>query len=188
MKTAIGIFFLLMALGLVKTTRPSVFVFFSFLRERAIGKSLACLVAVVLQVGVGYLLVTTGIDFIRKPKQAAGVENVREFIASIESANRATRVLNKGPGCSIMSAADADEMMRHYREALVHAEKVDAAFLEQKYHGWGDHFDQEYRTGLRLVLQGNQTAEAPKSLSGQHLMDSWGTWFDANVEDIRGLR
>ncbi|GKT07170.1 hypothetical protein [Desulforhabdus sp. TSK] len=188
MKTAVGILFLLMALGLVKTTIPPFIVFCSSLRERAIGKAFACFVAVVLQVALGYLLVTTGIDFIRKPPSPGDVVNLQEFIASIDSANQATRVVNKGPGYSIMSSEDADQMMKHYRQALAHAEKVDADFLEQKYKGWGQHFDREYRAGLRLVIRGNETADARISLSGQQLMDSWGTWFNANVEAIKRLK
>lgn len=168
MRTAIGIFLLLMALGLVKTTLPPFIAFFSFLRERSFGKAIPCLLAVVLQVGLGYLLVTTGIDFIRNPSGSGDAVNLQEFIASIDSANQATRVVNKGPGYSIMSSEDADQMMKHYKQALAHAEKVDAEFLEQKYMGWGQHFDQEYRAGLRLVIRGHETADARSPCQGNN--------------------
>lgn len=189
MKTAIGIFFILMALGLIKTTLPPFLVFFSFLRERAFGKAVTCLLAVVLQVGLGYLLVTTGINFIRsKPASSGDAANLREFIAAMESANRASQAVNRGTPYSIMSEEDAEDMMQHYRAALAHAEKVDTDFLDAKYDGWGTHFRDEFRAGLRLVIAGNDNADASKSLAGQRLMDSWGDWFNQNVENIRKLR
>jgi hypothetical protein len=106
----------------------------------------------------------------------------------MEAANRATRVINKGPGYALMSQADTDEMLSHYREALSHAEKVDTAFLESKYRGWGTHFDSEFRAGLRLVLKANETADAATSIRGQQLMQAWGEWYAANVEKIRQLQ
>ncbi len=188
MRMAIGIFLLLMALGVVISTLPPVAAFFALLSKRAIGNSLACLIAVLIQLTVGYFLVTTGLDFIHSPKQTTGVENVHQFIASLEAKNRATRVVNKGPGNAIMSSSDADEMMENLRLALAHAENVDPALLEKKYRGWGDHFEREYRAGLRLVVEGHETVDVLKSSSGKRLLDAWGNWFDAHIEDIRRLR
>ncbi len=109
------------------------------------------------------------------------------FNDSMEAANRATRVINKGPGYAVMSEADTDEMLLHYREALSHAEKVDIAFLESKHPGWGSHFDSEFRAGLRLVLKANESADAAISIRGQQLMAAWGEWYATNVGKIRKL-
>lgn len=112
-----------------------------------------------------------------------------EFIATMESANRASHAINRGTAYSIMNQADTDDMMRHYRAALVHAEKVDADLLNSKYPGWGDHFRTELRAGLRLVVDGYDKADATiSSLAGQKLMDSWGDWYNRNVKAIRKLR
>jgi hypothetical protein len=183
MKIAIGIVCILMALGLVGTVIVSFVGFCSFLRKGAIRKAFLYLLLVILPVGLGYLLVTSGVRLIQVSSQAG---DMREFIASINAANQATRVINKGPG--IMSSADADQMTKHYREALGHAEKVNAEFLERKYEGWGQHFDRGYRPGLCLIIRGNETADACESLSGQQLMDAWDTWFNANVDSIRKLK
>jgi hypothetical protein len=115
-------------------------------------------------------------------------DTVSQFVATMESANLASRVVNKGTAYSVMGEADAHEMMRHYRAALLHAEKVDTEFLNQKYDGWGTHFEKEFLAGLRLVVDGNDKADAVKSLAGQKLMDSWGNWFNENVDEIRRLK
>jgi hypothetical protein len=103
------------------------------------------------------------------------------FNESMKAANRAARVIKKRPGYAVMSEADVDEMLLHYREALSHAEKVDTAFLESKYRGRGSHFDSEFRAGLRLLLKANETGDAATSLRGQRLMAAWGEWYAANV-------
>ena len=110
------------------------------------------------------------------------------FTATMESANLASRVVNRGVAFSVMSQADADDMMRHYRAALAHAEKVDTNFLNKKYEGWGTHFEKEFLSGLRLLVEGNDKADATISLAGQKLMDLWGNWFNNNVKKIRKLR
>jgi len=115
-------------------------------------------------------------------------ETVAEFKATMESAILASRVVNRGVAFSVMSEADADELMRHYRASLAHAEKVDTDFLNQKYEGWGDHFEKEFLAGLRLVVEGHDKADAIISLAGQKLMDSWGEWFNQNVKKIRKLK
>ncbi|MFH1957779.1 MAG: hypothetical protein ABIJ15_04815 [bacterium] len=115
-------------------------------------------------------------------------ETVVAFTATMESANLASRVVNRGTAFSVMSQADADEMMRHYRAALAYAEKVDTDFLNEKYEGWGSHFEREFLAGLRLVVEGNDKADATISLAGQKLMDSWGDWFNQNVKEIRKLK
>jgi hypothetical protein len=189
MNTALGIFFLLMALGLINTTLPPFIVFFSFLRERAFGKAIICLLSVVLQVGLGYLLVTTGIGYIHSKSHTYDeAANVREFIATMEAANRATQVINHGTAYSIMSETDAEEMIRYFRAALAHAEKVDANSLNEKYRGWGTHFEKEFLAGLLLIVEENDKAVPATSLAGQKLLNSWGIWFDQNVEEIRKLR
>ena len=113
---------------------------------------------------------------------------VTEFVATMESANLASRAVSRGPAFSVMSKSDADEMTRHYRDALIHGEKVDANFLNKKYAGWGAHFEKELLAGLRLVVEGNAKADATTSLTGQKLMDAWGVWFNQNVKDIRKLK
>lgn len=107
------------------------------------------------------------------------------FIATMESANLASRVVNSGTAFSVMSDTEADEMMRHYRSALSHAEKVDTDFLNQKYEGWGTHFEREFLTGLRLVVEGNEKADVVMYLAGRKLMDSWGGWFNDNLNEIQ---
>lgn len=188
MKTILGVFFILMALGLFKTILPPFIAFFSLLRERAVGKSLLCILAVVIQVGLAVLLIRTGIGFFKSSPLSHEKKAVSQFIATMESANLASRVVNRGSAFSVMSKSDADELMRHYRAALAHAEKVDSDFLNEKYEGWGDHFEKECLAGLRLVVEGNDKADATISLAGQKLMDSWGDWFNQNVKEIRKLR
>ncbi|MDO9464548.1 MAG: hypothetical protein Q7J67_04540 [bacterium] len=115
-------------------------------------------------------------------------ETIADFVATIESANLASRVVNRGSAFSVMSESDVDELMRHYRVALAHAEEVDIDFLNQKYDGWGDHFENEFLAGLRLVVEGNGKADATISLAGQKLIDSWGDWFNQNMNEIRKLK
>ncbi|MBM4041695.1 MAG: hypothetical protein FJ290_24615 [Planctomycetes bacterium] len=114
--------------------------------------------------------------------------NLLAFNATMDAANRASRVINNGQGYSMMSSTEADELMKHYREALAHADKVDSDLLEKRYKGWGEHFDREYRAGLRSVIRGMDTGDATVAISGQRLMQSWGMWYRANVDAIRGLR
>lgn len=115
-------------------------------------------------------------------------DTVAHFIATMESANLASRVVNKGTAYSVVSEADVDEMMRHYRAAFSNAVEVDIDFLNQKYDGWGTHFEKEFLTGLRLVIEGNDKADASMSVAGQRLMDSWGDWFNDHVKEIRKLK
>jgi len=76
---------------------------------------------------------------------------------------------------------------KHYEEALALAEKVDADELEKAHKDWGQRFDREFRAGLRLVVQANETADASKSVSGHRLMNSWGAWLNANIDAIRRM-
>ena len=76
-------------------------------------------------------------------------ESLESFNESMKAANRASHMINKGPDYALMSEADGDEMLRHYRGALSCAEKVGIAFLESKYRGWGSHFESEFRAGHR---------------------------------------
>ena len=184
MKTIIGIFLILMALGLIKTLIPPLLAFFSLLRERAFGKSTVCLLVVLAQVGLGILLVKTGIGFL--PSEDNKV--VSEFIASINSANEASKIINQGNAYSIISESDTKKIIDSYRLALSHAENVDTNLLNQKFSGWGDHFEEEFITGLRLVIDGHEKVDATTSLEGQALLDSWGDWFSEHVREIKKIK
>ena len=115
-------------------------------------------------------------------------DTLTQFIATMESANRATGVINQGTPYSVMASDEANEMMRHYRAALAHADRVDVAVLNRKYPGWGDHFDHEFRSGIRLVITGHENIDATSSVAGQKLLNAWGDWFNQNVTAIRNLR
>lgn len=184
MKTIIGTFLILMALGLIKTIIPPLLAFFSLLRERALGKATICLIVVLAQIGLGILMVKTGISFLPSKEHRA----ISEFIAAINSANEASQVINQGNAYSIISEAEFEKITDNYRLALNHAEKVDTNILDQKFAGWGDHFEKEFIAGLRFVINGNDKVDATTSLKGQALLDSWGDWFNQHVKEIKKLK
>ena len=134
------------------------------------------------------LLACVGAGCSRPSSRSAEREAVTAFIAAVESANRATAVVNRGSPYSVMKGDDAKEMMRHYRAALAHADRIDVAVLNRKYPGWGDHFDREFRSGIRLVVADQENVDATSSVAGQKLLDAWGNWFNQNVTAIRNLR
>ena len=134
------------------------------------------------------LLACVGASCSRPSSRSAEREAVTAFIAAMESANRATGVINQGSPYSVMKSDDAKEMIRHYRAALAHADRVDAAILNRKYPGWGDHFDREFRSGIRLVIAGHENVDATSSVAGQKLLNAWGDWLNQNVTAIRNLR
>jgi hypothetical protein len=119
------------------------------------------------------------------PPKSTAASNIWEFSTSINFANQANRVINKGTGPSIMSEKDTELMVKNYREALIHAEQVNHVLLEKAFAGWGKHFDQEYRVGLRLFINGNDNVDVDKIKKGQELMDLWGEWFDSNIQAIK---
>ena len=188
MRIILGIVFILMALGLFKIIIIFFIALFSFLRERAIGKAVLYLLGLLLQVGLAVVLINTGLGFFRSPSSSHEKETASEFIAAINSANEASRVVNRGSPFSIMNDRDAGEMINSYRSAITHAKKVDKAVLNQKFPGWGDHFEKEFITGLRLVIEGNEKVDIATSISGQKLLDSWGDWFNAHIDEIRKLK
>ncbi|MBL7203668.1 MAG: hypothetical protein ISS63_04970 [Desulfobacteraceae bacterium] len=137
-----------------------------------------------LLTGVGLIVLAAIIIASCTPRES----KLEPFIQAMDAANRATRVINKGPGYAVMSETDAAEMLLHYQQALAHAEKVDADFLEAKYPGWGRHFDSEFKKGLRLILKAYESGDARTSIRGQKLLAAWGEWYGTNVRRIRKLR
>ena len=114
-------------------------------------------------------------------------ETVSSFISTIESANLAAKVINQGKAFTFVPSENTQEIMKHYRTALAHAEKVDSDFLNKKFDGWGTHFEKELLAGLRLIVESQNKADS-SSLKGQLLLDSWGRWYDNNVLKLKKLK
>jgi len=180
--TIIGIALILVSLSLFLKSISLFFAAFEILWDRLFGQALLCLFSVLVLVGLSVLSLWFGLRVLFPVSEK---EAVTEFIATMNSANEASLVVNRQTAYSVMSASDSDEMMGHYRAALEHAEKVDTALLDEKYDGWGTHFEKEFLVGLRLVVEGNTKVDAKKTMAGHRLMVAWGKWFEKNVSEIR---
>ena len=111
-------------------------------------------------------------------------ETISAFSASIDSANRATAVINNGKAFSIMGPEESDKMIGFYKEALNHAHEVDYELLNQSYNGLGNHFENKFVAGIELILSAHETLDKEKALKGQNLLNQWGVWFQENYSQI----
>jgi len=119
-----------------------------------------------------------------------GTYNVTEgrgkhFLDAIENVNRASDIEKSESENGILSGKGADNAYKNYRKALEEAKKVDIAALNRYYPHLGDHFQQEFIRGLDMFLQAIDTSNLLKQLSGQALMDNWGTWYNNHLKEIK---
>lgn len=153
----------------------------SAFREKAFGMgSLAAALAIVLA-GLNVFIITSIFTVPNSETRQALVE----FNAALESCRRAYQLANRQAPFSRMPEEDWQQTTQHFKSALAHAQKVDASALEEIYPGWGEHFRDELREGLQLVVQGNEKGDLWTSLAGQMSMARWNDWYDAHVDEIR---
>lgn len=86
---------------------------------------------------------------------------------------------------SIMPKDEADVMFKSYANALAEAEMADIALMNKHFPGFGDHFEQEFIKGLKIILDSHKSGDVKKALTGQYHIIQWTKWYDGNSDEIR---
>lgn len=110
---------------------------------------------------------------------------VSHFIKAVNYGNKATAIINKGGSNQQISQAEMEEIVGYYKQALAEAKRVDIKSMNQHYSGFGDHIKSEFMEGLELFIKSHESGDVVASLRSQELLDKWGNWYDANIDNIR---
>jgi hypothetical protein len=111
---------------------------------------------------------------------------VSHFINAVNYENKATAIINRGGSNQQISQAEMEEIVGYYKQALTEAKKADIESMNQHYSGFGDHFKSEFREGLELFIKSHESGDVVASLHSQELLDKWGNWYQANIDNIKG--
>lgn len=109
---------------------------------------------------------------------------IEEFQGTMMCTRLAIAFIDADTGSATKGGYYGETTVQLYREALVHAEKVDPKILNSRHAGWGDHFEKEFLAGLRLVVEGYANVDRKPSLAGQKLILAWSEWFRQNSQVI----
>lgn len=187
MELACSTLFFCLGFWLMKRIRPIAAALISSIRERAFPPAaLFSVLLLILTILTGSFF-AAGVWFLLPEDRSKEIDEISLFISAIDASNEASRAINKGQAYSVMNEKDAREMMSGYKSALSYAERVNIDFLNSKFPKWGEHFEQEFIKGHRLVIAGNEKVDAATSVSGQKLLQAWGKWLNENVNEIRRL-
>lgn len=77
------------------------------------------------------------------------------------------------------------KMLGMFENALNEGRQVDLNALNEIYPQLGDNFKTNYLTGLESLNGGIKNGDSKQMTRGQNLLDTWHTWYAANVENIR---
>ena len=115
----------------------------------------------------------------------AGLERSLEyFIYSLESANKASEVVDDDVPYEEISKDDMLEIVDYRIQAKVESERVKTNHLNSIYDGLGDHYKNEFITGLELFIQGYGNSDNEKLQEGDELLDQFSAWYNTNVAGI----
>jgi hypothetical protein len=109
--------------------------------------------------------------------------------AAIDYHNKAAEIENNAAGGGVVgtiSQAEWSAIISYDKKALEEAQQADISDMNRDYPGFGDHFQNEFIQGLRLVINnGDDWSTAPAFFKGQILIDRFGNWYEANWNAIR---
>lgn len=111
--------------------------------------------------------------------------NVEYFSHSIEYHNQAARLINESGSDSV--SAEVQTAMDYNRRALEKAVLVNIDKLNEDYATFGDHYNNEFVAGLKMMISGYDEGNDADFLQGQVLVDRWGSWYEENFNKIRSL-
>ena len=77
------------------------------------------------------------------------------------------------------------KMFGLFESALSEGRQVDLNALNEIYPQLGNNFKANYLNGLELLNGGFRNSDNGQMTRGQNLLDTWHSWYTANVENIR---
>lgn len=128
------------------------------------------------------LIVLTGCERINRTR-----ETVTEFTSTITSIQQMQDIMEEHKEVADFSAEDIEELVEYGRLAVEHAQKIDYDFLNEIYPDLGTNFEDNLVKGIDLMVKGYQENNQQLADEGAELIESWGNWFEENVENIRPL-
>jgi hypothetical protein len=185
MKIIFGVGLIIIALWSLQYLLFSMCVTVALVHDREKRATILSLVLVIFMAAVFYYSTSSVYSLIWGSKAPSKIDGLQNFNTSIALVNKGNKLVNKQSAYSTVAPDRLEKITEYYSEALEYADKVDIKILEKRYEGWGMHFDQEYREGLRLTIQGFKESNIQKSVRGQTLMSQWGDWFNANINNIK---
>jgi hypothetical protein len=126
-----------------------------------------------------------GIAFNRDVWADYSKETARLFLASLSHGKKGKDIINSGGPYSTVSDADMIQVVGYFKDALKDGRQVEIKELNSFYAGLGDHFQNEFLTGLELYISGWDKRDWNTLLRGQATMNLWGSWYNKNIDAIR---
>ncbi len=116
---------------------------------------------------------------------------IKHFLNSINHANESTDLGNslalKNSNSLTINYMDLEGVVQLRKKALYEAKLVDINLLNKDLEGFGDHYRDEFIKGLELYIEGWEHYDRDKFITGQILLDKWGSWYSQNLKIIRSL-
>lgn len=104
---------------------------------------------------------------------------------ALDAAERAKAVVAGLTPGQIPSSEQLDEFDLRLMDVIEQAREIDCAFLNQRYPGLGDHFEQELLGGMDRLHQAVMHRDPQALSAGAALMARWAEWYSANRLLIR---
>lgn len=114
-------------------------------------------------------------------------EGVKAFYQSLQAAQEAKRIINKGSAFSVIEADEVTTIFDSYRRSIERAASVDEKLLNEKYQMLGTRFRDQFIKGLQLQINGHETNDMRVSLQGQQFLGEWDDWYIGRLSEIRNV-
>jgi hypothetical protein len=119
------------------------------------------------------------------PKVIRTNQNINHFINSIDFSNQAAKISNHSLPFTDLKNEDIALIIDLKRKALNEALLVDCKKLNKRFDDFGSRFETVYIKGLTLLIDGYDNNNSENFISGQILLDNWGSWYSENFEKIK---
>jgi len=111
--------------------------------------------------------------------------NLAHLIKSIDYSNDAAKLSNRGKPFEPVDEAEVKRFIDLKRKALEEAKLVNIEGLNRDHPNFGNHYRDEFVRGLQLLIEGYEKQDNNKIFEASILLDRWGDWYTANLENIR---
>jgi hypothetical protein len=103
----------------------------------------------------------------------------------MEYFNEGAKILNKNGSYETLDNQSMETIIKYNKLALKEAKLVNIKILNERYNGFGDHYNAEFVKGIEMFISGYEDNDDVKFLKGQVLIEQWGTWYSDNVAGIK---
>ncbi len=113
---------------------------------------------------------------------------ITDLVQTIEVSDKIKMIAEEGEALTEQIPEDELEKIIDLGSyAVENAKKIDHELLNKIYPDLGDKFQENLVVGIDLILKGYRGKNDDITQEGKELIESWGEWFDTNLEKIKLL-